>query len=405
MAMPHGGKPPMGDLKKKNEVFDLLYANWQPQTEYEEIPVYEAAGRICAEDLYAKYNQPVVRASRMDGVAVASERFEGGMPDTSGWKLGVDYVRADTGDDFEDAYDAVVQIEKVQILPDGGLKFADDVEIKKGMNVAPCGNNIKEGMQVAKAGTRLKAQDLALLVTGGYDTVKTAKKPVISFIPTGSELVPAGSILERGENFDSNSIMVKTLLTEMGADVRLHPIVKDDKAAIAQALEEMLPGSDIVILNAGTSKGGEDFCVQYLKKKGNMLFHGAAAVPGRPLSITILEGKPVVNMSGPSFAAYYTSHWLIKPMIDKMTGAESSGLGEKIEVTLAEDLEMPPFLSMIAGFRLSAAEDGTLSARRINSRGPGAEPMSASLEADAFYVSSYGEKGHKAGEKIEVYLA
>lgn len=404
MAMPQG-RPPMGDLKKKDDVFKLLYANWQPETKTEEVPVYEAAGRVAAEDMFAKYNQPVVRASRMDGVAVNSERFAGGMPDTSGWELGTDYVRADTGDDFDDAFDAVVQIEKVKLLPGGGLEFAEGVEVKKGMNVAPCGNNIKEGMQVTCAGKRLKAQNLALIVTGGYDTVKVAKKPVIAFIPTGSELVPAGSVLGRGQNFDSNSIMVKTLLTEMGAEVMLHPVVKDDKELIAAALEEMLPEADIVILNAGTSKGGEDFCVQYLKTKGNMLFHGAAAVPGRPLSITILEGKPVVNMSGPSFAAYYTCNWLMRPVIDRALGAAGGCCGAKIKAVLKEDFETPPFLSMISGISLEKDEDGTFLASRINTRGPGAEPASAALAADAFYVSSYGEKPHKAGEEIEVYPA
>ena len=72
-------------------------------------------------------------------------------------------------------------------------------------------------------------------------------------------------------------------------------IIKDDKEAIAVALNEALPSVDVVILNAGTSKGGEDFCYQYLKENGNMLFHGVAAVPGRPMSLTTeneqLDGK------------------------------------------------------------------------------------------------------------------
>ena len=402
--MPHPHAP-MPELKKKPEVFELLYGAWQPEVKTEEVSIWEAAGRTTAEDIYAKYNQPVVRASRMDGVAVWAERFAAGMPDTSQWQPGIDYVRADTGDDFDDAFDAVIQIEKVRILENGGLKFADGVVIRKGMNIAPAGSNMKEGMLLVPAGTKLRAQDLSLIVTGGYDTVRAAKKPVISFVPTGSELVAAGADLQRGQNFDSNSIMIKTLLTEMGAEVVLHPIIRDDQDQIAQALDELLPVSDLVILNAGTSKGGEDLCVQYLASHGTMLFHGAAAVPGRPMSITMLDGKPVLNMSGPSFAAFYTCKWLLAPIIARMLGSAERTADRTITAILAEDLETPPFLSLIVPLQFTPGEDGTLLARRIVTMGRGARPQSEALQADAWYVSSYGEAKHAAGEQIEVYPA
>ena len=109
------------DTVTKQEFLDSLFNKWYPEPQTEIIPVEQAKGRILAENQYAKYDFPVYRASQMDGIAVRSSDFVNGMPDTSSWKEGVDYVRADTGDDFDDAFDAVIMIEQVEFREQGGL--------------------------------------------------------------------------------------------------------------------------------------------------------------------------------------------------------------------------------------------------------------------------------------------
>ena len=89
---------------------DKVYGAVKPLDKIETVSIWEASKRVTAEDVYSKICVPVVRASRLDGVAVKSERFKEGMPDTSSWVKGVDFVRADTGDDFPDDYDAVIRI-------------------------------------------------------------------------------------------------------------------------------------------------------------------------------------------------------------------------------------------------------------------------------------------------------
>lgn len=397
--------PDITGLITKEEALERLFSVWNAQTGIEEIDVADACGRTLAGDFFAKYDQPVVRASGMDGIAVRSADFADGMPDTSKWVYGEDYIRADTGDDFDDAFDSVIAIENVTILPEGGVQLAEDVDFKPGMNVQPCGSNIKKGAQVGKAGTVLSPAHLAALVLGGYSRVQVRKKPVISFIPSGSELVPAGSELKRGQNFDSNSIMVKALLEKMGAEVILHPIIKDDPEQIAGALDAVIGSSDIVILNAGTSKGSEDYCVQYLEKNGSMLFHGVRSVPGRPMSITMLKDKPVINMSGPAVGALNGCYWLMVPVLERMLGMRRHMVIPEAEVTLASELGFPPVMSMFSGLDLSENENGELIATPIAGRGPGARGRSAALMADAYYMSPIGGKPHQAGEKIKVILA
>lgn len=403
---PHGQKgPDLTGLITREEALSRLFSAWNVQTGTEEVSVADACGRTLAVDLFAKYDQPVVRASGMDGIAVKSADFAEGMPDTSGWVYGADYIRADTGDDFDDAFDSVIAIEKVTMLPGGGVKLADDVDFKPGMNVQPCGSNIKKGTQVGKAGTVLSPAHLAALVLGGHSCIQVRKKPVIAFIPSGSELVPAGSELKRGQNFDSNSIMVKAMLEKLGAEVVLHPIVKDDLQEIAAALDSVIDSSDVVILNAGTSKGSEDYCVQYLEKNGNMLFHGVRSVPGRPMSITIFKDKPVINMSGPAVGALNGCFWLMVPVIERMLSMRRHLVIPTAEVMLSAEMGLPPVMSVFTGLDLSEDEEGNVTAAPIPARGPGARGRSAALMADAYYLSSIGEKPHQAGEKIKVYLA
>ena len=153
--------PDISGLITKEEAISRLFSVWNVQMPAEEIDIIDACGRTLAEDYYAMYDQPVVRASAMDGIAVKSEAFKDGMPDTSCWVYGVDFIRADTGDDFDDAFDSVIAIEKAKILTEGGVELAEDLEFKPGMNVQPCGSNISKGSRVGKEGTVLSPAHLA----------------------------------------------------------------------------------------------------------------------------------------------------------------------------------------------------------------------------------------------------
>lgn len=402
-----GGRGPLNlaDHISKDEAVKKLIDAWHPVAEKEDVHIADALGRTLCDDLFAIYDQPVVRASQMDGIAVRSADFAKGRPDTLSWKFGKDFIRADTGDDFDDAFDAVIQIEKAKILPEGGVQIDEDVEVTPGLNVSPAGSNIKKGTQVGRAGKVITPLDIAAIILGGYDTVTVYRKPCIAFIPTGSELVPAGSKLQRGQNFDSNSAMVNAMLTRMGAEVILHPIIRDDKKEIAAALEKLLQVSDVVILNAGTSKGEEDYCFQYLKENGNMLFHGVKAVPGRPMSITMIADKPVINMSGPAVAAYNGCIWLMTKVIDRMLCHTEEMYLPSAEAVLTKEFGGPPFMSAFSSFDLSLDEEGTLVATPVPGRGPGSRGMSAGLMADAHYITEIGEQPHQAGDRIKVLLA
>ena len=411
-------KPPLEPMKTKAEALELLFSHWTPEREIETVPIQKAIGRVLAEDATALYNVPVIRASSMDGVAIRYADVASGLPDTAAWRLGKDYVRADTGDDFDDAFDTVVRIEEVTLLPEGGLTFSPGLEIKEGMGVRPAGSTLKRGALLGKAGTVLTALDVAALGTGGLGEIPVVRKPRVAFLPTGSELVPLGHGLGRGQYFDTNSLMASQILREMGAEPISHPILRDDPAALEAALDKALAEADIVLLNAGTSKGGEDYCARLLEQRGGRLFHGVAAVPGRPMSMAVLEGKPVVNLSGPALACFYSLEWAIRPIVCRFLGIPVPER-PKVEARLTAPLGCPPMFSALCMLRLNRLPDGSFEATPV-SGGPGPRPggpggpgpqrggppasLAETLTARGAYITTPGEPAHVAGDTIQVTL-
>ena len=395
-------KPQQNSLISKEEALHRIFSIWSPIPETEEIPLQEAEGRVLAQTLSARYNLPVVRASAMDGAAIRYADVKDGLPEASFWKPGETYVRADTGDDFPDAYDTVIAIEQAAVQPDGSIVFAEGLEIKEGMNVNPSGSQLRQGDTVGLQGTILTALDLAAAGMGGYSTVPVYRKPRVAFVPTGSELIPIGSIPERGQNFDTNSLMASRMIREMGGEPVLRTITRDDPVQVQAVLSSLLEEADIVILNAGTSKGREDYCGQLLDQSG-ALFHGVAAVPGRPMSAAVISGKPVLNISGPALAAFYSMEWMVKSLVCRYYGIPVPQR-PTAQVTLTDTLHCPPPMSLLCMLSVSTGADGSLQAKPLSMRGPHSVRSGALLTANAMYMTTPGEPVHQAGETITVQL-
>ncbi len=308
----------MTGFPTREEALQDFFAVWsyEPGTEY--VALEDAYGRITAQALECVNTLPVVRSSCCDGIAVRSSDFAEGMPDTSTWRPGKQYVRADTGDDFPDEYDAVIMIEEVTIRDDGSIELESDIEVTPGCSVNPRGSTIEAGDPILAAHMPIRATDLAALALGGITMVPVLKKPKVAFIPTGSELVPAGIKPRRGQTVDTNSIMVSTMLREMGADPLVFPIVHDEYGELEKAVETALAAADLVVINGGTALGGEDLNFKVLEERGTLVHHYIAAAPGRPLALAVIDGKPVVNLPGPSMAAWYGSGWCLNACIARM---------------------------------------------------------------------------------------
>ncbi len=385
----------------KAEILSRLFSIWNPSVRTETVPLQEAYGRVLAEDQRAQFDLPVVRASSMDGIAVRSADFLDGMPDTSGWKAGREFVRADTGDDFDDAYDSVIRIEDVRIGDDGSLTLClpEGTVPEPGMNVRPAGSMLKKGVLLAESGHTITAMDLAALESGGITSVPVVKKPVVGFIPTGSELTAPGNIPQRGQNIDCNSTLAKYMILEMGGEPVCYPIVRDKKEDLKDIVERALAECDIVLINGGSSKGEEDFNAEIILGRGTAVSHWVKAAPGRPMGVAVADGKPLINLSGPTAAAFYGLEWCVRPVMARALGIRVSSR-QSVSAVLTEDLEAPGVIEFLCMINLFRDGEGILRAVPARNRMNGNPP----LAADAMLVTELEKTLYRKDEAVDVLL-
>jgi molybdopterin molybdotransferase/putative molybdopterin biosynthesis protein len=386
-------KPP-----SRREALEMIFSRWSPETETETVAVEDAAGRVAARDVAAVHSLPVVRASAMDGIGVDSALFADGMPDTSAWELGRDYIRADTGDDFDEHFDAVIAIEDVTFT-DGGIALADGLSVSPGTNVRPSGSTVRLGEPLVGAGTLLRPVHLGALHLGGVTEVDVLRRPVVAFIPTGSELIPPGTAPKRGETTDSNSVMVCAMLAELGAEPLVLPIVRDNPKELRAALTTAAQVADIVLVNGGSSKGGEDFNASLISEMGEMIFHWVSSAPGRPMCAAMFDDKPLINLPGPPLAAYFVVDWCVSALIARYYGIDAPARAT-VKAALAADVDATPGMEVLRKLELEHTPAG-LVARPLKSRGGSAVKT---LTAPARLVTDGGDAPLAAGEVIDALV-
>jgi molybdopterin molybdotransferase/putative molybdopterin biosynthesis protein len=385
----------------RDEVLGRLFEKWKAPVRTERVRTEDAIGRVLAEDVFSLCDDPVVRASRMDGVAVKAEAFRAGAPDASAWEPGRDYARADTGDDFDDAFDAVIAIEDVEFPESGGLRFAADLEpVLAGTNVAGKGVKIAKGDVLVPRGTRLLAIDLAAIAMGAVSEIEVYRRPRTVFIPTGSELVPLGRIPERGQTVNTNSLLAKHVLSRMGAEPVVYPIVRDDKEALAEALDRALGEADVAVISAGTSKGQEDFSHALLAERGELLCHGVASAPGKPLAMALIDGIPVINVAGPPIACFNGLDWCVRAVLDAFLGGFAQGR-HTLKARLAEEIGgAGPGFELYIRLHLEKTADGYVAHPLSHFKGS----MIDVIRSEGLYITKLRPEPLGKGDMIEVEL-
>lgn len=389
----------MNGYPTKEEALHDFFKAWRPTVSSELVNLDKAVGRITAQDIYSKVTLPVVRASACDGIAIRSSDFENGMPDTSSWQQGVDYVRADTGDDFDDAFDAVIAIEKVTIHDDGSLSLANNVVVEPNYCVRLAGSTICKNDFIMGKGLPIRATDLAAIALGGHATVQVRRRPVVAFIATGSELVPAGIEPNRGQNIDTNSLLIEQILTEYGAEPLVFPLVHDDREALTEAFKAALKTADMVVINGGSSKGEEDYNTHLITKIGKVIHHYIAAVPGRPTMLAVADEKPIVILPGPPMAAYFGAQWCLQPSIARFLQIPAH-IPLTIKARATESCGAPPQMAMIQHLDVRIGGDGRYEATPVLFK----QNTLGALVANAQRVSEIGESGFEEGDIIDVEI-
>lgn len=386
-----------GKFASREETVACLLQKWQPAQRLETVTLEQALGGFVAEDLTSRNVLPVCRSSQRDGIAVRYADFANGIPETSHWQEGIDYAAADMGDDFDDAFDTVIPIENFIVNEQGKvIGLNPNTELQKGQLINHIGATLQENEPLLLKGQSVNPCQLNLLAAAGIEEFKVASRPKIYYIPTGSELIPRGQKPMRGQNIESNGIMVQSMLAGWQADFYEVPIIKDAPAELAQALDQALTKADIVLINGGSSMGSEDFVSGLLSRKASWYQHGVRSVPGMPVAVSIINGKPVINLPGPPFAAFCALDWCVKALIAFWYGC-AVPQRRSVQAKLSKPINKPPQFEFYMRLKLDADESGGYTAKPLS----GDSRFAAALgSANALIILPFGNTGYAEGELI-----
>jgi putative molybdopterin biosynthesis protein len=297
----------------------LEAAGWAYPLSGETIPVAEALGRVTAAPVWAANSSPHYHACAMDGVAVRAPETVGATETTPRrLRLGEQAVWVDTGDPLPAGYDAVIMIEQVQDVGDGEIEILQAVA--PWQHVRPLGEDIVASELVLPEGTQLGPIELGAIAASGSASVAVRRRPRVAILPTGTELVQPGAELRPGDIVEFNSIMLAAQVQEWGGEATRLPPTPDDfeqiKARVVTALED----HDVVVVNAGSSAGSEDYTASVVQELGEVVVHGVAIRPGHPVVLGVCRGKPVLGIPGYPVSAVLTSDLFLAPLLHRLLG-------------------------------------------------------------------------------------
>lgn len=300
-------------LKEAQEsYFSQIY--FSSQGKIEKISVADSLGRITVKPVFAHRSSPYYNAAAMDGIAVIAEKTHGATEiNPLRLKRNEDFVYINTGGQLKDPFNGVIMIEDVVVIDENTVEIVEAA--KNWQHVRPIGEDIVEGELIVAANHQIRPVDIGALLAGQIQELEVLPVPRVGIIPTGAELISVDEEIEKGKIIDSNSSMFSAMVQQYGGIPHPYPIVKDDYDKLKQAILEAVSENDLVIINAGSSAGSKDFTADVLREIGQVVIHGVATKPGKPVILSIVQGKPVVGIPGYPVSAYFTVEFFIKPLI------------------------------------------------------------------------------------------
>ncbi len=382
----------------------------------ETIPLDEQAlGRVLAEPAWARLSSPHYHASAMDGFALRAEDTRGAQP-SAPVTLAVNEqtVYVDTGDPLPDWANAVIPIELVESLDDLTQIAADvrqphNIRIRAAVtpwsHVRPMGEDIVATQLVLPAGQVLRPVDLGALAAGGFTELRVSRHPRVAVIPTGTELIPIGAPIKSGDIIEYNAVVLSAQVNAWGGEAHRFPIIPDDFSLICQQVQQAADTSDLVLLNAGSSAGSEDYSARVIEQLGSVLVHGVAVRPGHPVIFGMVKHThgsgqtPIIGVPGYPVSAALTGEIFVEPLLALWTGRQPLQ-PQVVEAQLTRKLTSPAgdddFVRVVAG----RVGDRLLAAPLTR----GAGVITSLVRADGIAILPRGVQGLDAGSPVQVRL-
>jgi len=376
---------------------------------FENIPAENSLDRITSRAVYACLSSPMYNAAAMDGIAVKAASTIGARESNPlVLKAVEDFIIVDTGDPVYHPFDAVIMAEDlIQIEESDDVKILESAHAWQ--HIRPIGEDITAGEMIIPSRHKIRPIDIGVLFSGGITSLEVFSKPKVAIFPTGTEIIEMSDVINNDVNNDpsqkigaiieSNTRMFEAQIKQNGGiPVRFAP-VPDNYDLLKEKILKAADEFDIVIINAGSSAGTEDFTVQVLREIGEVIVHGVAMKPGKPVILAKVNNKPVIGTPGYPVSAYLAYETFVSPVLSVLTGS-----GEK-SITKTEAVVSRRIVSSLKHREYVRIKAGRVNGRLVVSplaRGAGAA-MSL-VRADGFCVIDQQSEGIEAGEIAEVEL-
>ncbi len=398
-------------------VNDFLRQLVEPVAATDTVGVFDALGRVLAEDVVSPISVPPHDNSAMDGFAFDGALLRPGEPLVLQLAEGTAFagtawpgtaqagqcVKIMTGAIMPSGLDTVVPVEFVKV--EGKQVTLPANALQRGDNRRFMGEDLMAGQPALRRGQTLGPAALGLVASLGLPQVKVFRRIKVAYFSTGDEILSLGEAPREGAVYDSNRYTVFGLLTRLGVEVIDMGVVKDEPAALEAAFRQAAREADAIITSGGVSMGEADHTKAMMKQLGDVAFWRIAMRPGRPMAVGRIEdnGKSAVlfGLPGNPVAVMVTFLAFVRPALQRLMGGQAT---EPIllKARSAEALRKKPGRTEYQRGIVTRGPDGTLSVRTTGNQGSGV--LRSMVEANGLIVLHHSQGNVAVGDEVDVMM-
>ena len=401
-----------------SQVGDFLAQLAQPLPAHEaqDIPLFEALGRVLAQDVISPIHVPPHNNSAMDGFAFDGSqlsptqalplRVVGTALAGKAWQGRVqagECLKIMTGAILPEGLDTVAPLELCQVhtaadtttvtLPAGMFQRGDNRRLQ--------GEDLMQGHAALHAGAHLTPAALGLVASLGQPTVRVHRRLRVAYFSTGDEILSLGEAPREGAVYDSNRFTVFGLLTRLGCEVVDLGVVRDDPVLLEAAFSQAAAQADAIITSGGVSVGEADFTKAMMKKLGDVAFWKIAMRPGRPMAVGRLGNSVLFGLPGNPVAVMVTFLAFVRPALLRMMGS-TAPTPALLRAKSLEALRKKPGRTEYQRGTVSTAADGSLQVRTTGNQGSGV--LSSMVQGNGLIVLHHAQGNVAVGDEVDVMV-